>query len=104
MLSESKLLLGKNNIMTKIKLSQGEELAQRRLKEVIPPNEMDNIAADPISIINSGWFAKLLHKDSLKKRVGKIRKENGDYDLNLLINDLMKYSLRTSRIQRRWQD
>lgn len=103
MLAESERLLGESNIINKDKLNQAEKLAEQRIKEVIPPNELDNTAADPIAIINSGWYAKLLYKSSLKKRVGKIDGKNGDYDLNLLINDLMKYSLRTSRIQRRWQ-
>jgi len=103
MLVESKQLLGESNIINKDKLNQAEKLAEKRIKEVIPPNELDNTAADPIAIINSGWYAKLLYKSSLKKRVGKIDGKKGDYDLNLLINDLMKYSLRTSRIQRRWQ-
>jgi len=104
MLAKSEKLLGEKNIINKDKLNQAEKLAEQRIKEVIPPNELNNIAADPIAIINSGWYAKLLYKSSLKKRVGKINGKNGDYDLNLLINDLMKYSLRTSRIQRRWQD
>lgn len=102
MLTKSKELLSEDNIMTKSKLKEAKILAEKRLKEVIPPNEVNNIAADPISIINSGWFVKLMYKESLSKKVGKIKEENGDYDLNLLINDLMKYSLRTSRIQRRW--
>lgn len=104
MLAESKQLLGVKNIISKNKLNQAEKLAEQRIKEVIPPNELNNTAAAPIAIINSGWYAKFLYKNSLKKRVGKIDGKNGDYDLNLLINDLMKYSLRTSRIQRRWQD
>ena len=103
MLAESERLLGESNIINKDKLNQAEKLAEQRIKEVIPPNELDNTAAEPIAIINSGWYAKLLCKSSLKKRVGKIDGKNGDYDLNLLINNLMKYSLRTSRIQRRWQ-
>jgi hypothetical protein len=104
MLTESEQLLGESNIINKDKLKQAEKLAEFRIKEVIPPNELDNTAADPIAIMNSGWYAKLLYKSSLKERVGKIDEKNGDYDLNLLINDLMKYSLRTSRIQRRWQN
>jgi|GEM_PF-1900238 len=104
MLAESERLLGDSNIINKDKLDQAEKFAEQRIKEVIPPNELNNTAADPIAIINSGWYAKLLYKNSLKKRVGKTDGKNGDYDLNLLINDLMKYSLRTSRIQRRWQD
>jgi len=104
MFVESKKLLSQQNIINKVRLEQAEKLAGQRIKEVIPPNELNNIAADPIAIINSGWYTKLLYKSSLKKRVGKINGKNGDYDLNLLINDLMKYSLRTSRIQRRWQD
>jgi hypothetical protein len=71
MLAESKKLLGQQNIINKVRLNQAEKLAELRIKEVILPNEFDNTAADPIAIMNSGWYAKLLYKSSLEKRVGK---------------------------------
>lgn len=101
-MEETELLL-KSNIINKKVLEIAQSLAKKRLKQVIPPNELNNCAANPISIINSGWYAKILFGDHLMDKLGNLDDKKGDYDLNILINDLLKYSLKASRIQRRWQ-
>lgn len=102
-MKETKALLN-DRIISKDILNTTYELADKRFKSILPPNEIDNKAVDSIAIINSGWYAKLLFKDDIIEGVGNINEANGEFDLNNLINNLLKYSLKTSRIQRRWQN
>lgn len=101
-MNETKILL-ESNIIRMNELEIAQNIAEKRLKQVIPPNELNNCAVNPVSIINSGWYAKILFGDHLIKKLGNLDNKKGDYDLNILINDLLKYSLKASRIQRRWQ-
>lgn len=103
MRKEVKNLLNGSIISINI-LDEAYELADKRFKRILPPNELNNRAANPIAIINSGWYAKLLYNDTIVNKIGSIDKSYMDFELNNLINDLLKYALKTSRIQRRWHE
>ncbi|MFW6029621.1 MAG: hypothetical protein ACOCRO_05140 [Halanaerobiales bacterium] len=101
-MEETKKLLNKK-IINKSILNTANKLAEERYKMILPPNELDNQAVDSIAILNSAWYAKILYKEEMIKSIGNIDELNGEFDINILINDFIKYALRTSRIQRRWQ-
>jgi len=67
-MNETETLL-ESNIISNGDLEIAHSLAKKRLKQVLPPNEINNCAANPVSVINSGWYAKILFGNHLMEQL-----------------------------------
>ncbi|OCS84408.1 M48 family metalloprotease [Caryophanon latum] len=71
----------------------------KKISNFIPPNELNNSPVDSISILNSGWHAYLVHKDTLSAHLSE---NEQDYNIREVINNLVKKALTSAHIHRRW--
>lgn len=74
-----------------------------KIENLIPPNEIDREPVDSISIINSGWIAYLIKKDSIRSTTNIRKSNNNDKENRDLINNLIKKALSSSDLHRRWK-
>ncbi|WP_346866835.1 MULTISPECIES: hypothetical protein [unclassified Clostridium] len=73
-----------------------------KIKLIIPPNEIDGVPVNSVSIINSGWVSYILNSEDIKNTMGSCNGSSKEIDVKNLINSLIKKATLTSNIHRRW--
>ncbi|UOQ44573.1 hypothetical protein MUN89_00915 [Halobacillus salinarum] len=74
-----------------------------KLSKLTPPNELNRVPADSVSILNAGWFAYYLFGDSIKEERGLSALE-GELELRNIINNLTRKALVSADVHRRWSN
>lgn len=75
-----------------------------KIKSVIPPNEIDGVPVNSVSIVNSGWISYVLNSEEIKNTMGSCDGSSKEIDVKNLINSLIKKATLTSNIHRRWNN
>ncbi|MDB2107875.1 hypothetical protein [Clostridium paraputrificum] len=73
-----------------------------KIKNIIPPNEVNGKPANVISILNAGWIAYTLYFDEIKNNICKDDYGNGECNIKEIIDNLLKKATLTANIHRRW--
>ncbi|MCA1060145.1 hypothetical protein LCL96_14500 [Rossellomorea aquimaris] len=73
----------------------------KKVSNFIPPNELFDGPVDSISILNAGWHAYIVYKDTLSDNLVE---HEQDYNIREMINNLIKKALMSAHIHRRWND
>lgn len=76
-------------------------ILSEKIANFIPPNEINRLPVDSISILNAGWRAHLIHHNTLKKFLSESEIEQ---DIKEVINNLVKKALTAAHIHRGWNN